>query len=120
MSAPEANALPPAPVTTITRIDLSARKSCIASIAALHISSEIALWRSTLLRVIQPTPFSFFAMIFSLRINAFPFLLPHGGFHLATHAHRGIVRIERHVAPLHRLPRGHGAQHFPPVRQAER
>ena len=71
MSAPEAKALPPAPVITITRTDLSARKSCIASMAAVHISSEIALWRSGLLRMIQPTPFSFFAISFSLGIRRF-------------------------------------------------
>ena len=38
------------------------------SSAASHISSEIALWRSGLLKIIQPTPSSFFAIILSLGI----------------------------------------------------
>src|SRR5262245_33976141 len=100
MSAPEAKALPPAPVTTITRTDLSARKSCIASMAALHISSEIALWRSGLFSVIQPTPFSFFAMILSLGIHPVPFFLAHQLLHLAAHAHRSRVGVVGDVAPF--------------------
>src|SRR5215207_9262240 len=56
MSAPDANALPPAPVTTITRTDGSALKSAMISSAASHMSSEMALWRSGLLKIIQPTP----------------------------------------------------------------
>src|SRR6185503_1586722 len=105
MSAPDAKALPPAPVITMTRTDLSERKSCMSSSAASHMSSEIALWRSGLLRIIQPTPFSFFESIFSLGIHAFLFLLAHDLFHLAAHAHRGRVRIHRDVGPAHRLPR---------------
>src|SRR6185295_11256872 len=70
MSAPEANALPPAPVTTITRTDASALKSAIASSAASHISSEIAFSFSGLLKLIQPMPSAFFTISFSLAIAA--------------------------------------------------
>src|SRR6185436_13370851 len=99
MSAPEANAFPPAPVITMTRTDLSARKSSIASMAAVHISREIALWRSGLLRISQPTPFSFLAMIFSLGINPFPFFFTQELLHLAAHAHRGRACVHRDVCP---------------------
>ena len=68
MSAPEAKALPPAPVTTMTRTDGSAPKSAMISSAASHISSEIALWRSGLLKIIQPTPPSLREIILSLCI----------------------------------------------------
>src|SRR6185369_6833510 len=63
------NALPPAPVSTITRTDGSAVKSAIASSAASHISSEIAFSFSGLLKIIQPTPSAFFAISFSLAIT---------------------------------------------------
>ena len=66
MSAPEAKALPPAPVTTMTRTDGSALKSAMISSAASHMSSEIALCRSGLLKIIQPTPPSLREIIFSL------------------------------------------------------
>ena len=69
MSAPDANALPPAPEITITRTAGSAAKSAMISSAASHISSEIALWRCGLFRIIQPTPSSFLAIILSLGIG---------------------------------------------------
>src|SRR4051794_4976001 len=69
MSAPEANALPPAPVTTMTRTAGSAAKLAMISSAASHMSSEIALCRSGLLKIIQPTPSSTREIIFSLAIG---------------------------------------------------
>src|SRR5258707_13109975 len=54
MSAPETKALPPAPERTTTRIELSLAKSCRISSAASHISSEVALCRSGLLKIIDP------------------------------------------------------------------
>jgi hypothetical protein len=69
MSAPDANALPPEPVSTITRTDGSAAKPCMISSAASHISSEIALWRSGLLKIIQPTPSCVLEIILSVGIG---------------------------------------------------
>src|SRR5262245_20526314 len=120
MSAPDANALPPAPVTTTTRTDLSDLKSCIASMAAVHISSEMALCRSILFRMIQPTPFSFLEINFSLGIHAFLFPFPENLLHFAARAHRGRIRVECDVRPLDRLARRHRAQQLPAVREAER
>src|SRR6201990_467998 len=54
MSAPDTKALPPAPVTTTTRMLLSVLKSSRKPSAASHISSETALWRSGLLKVREP------------------------------------------------------------------
>src|SRR6202142_2401419 len=56
ISAPDTKALPPAPVTTTTRTALSAAKSARMPWAASHISSDTALCRSGLLKVIVPTP----------------------------------------------------------------
>jgi hypothetical protein len=49
MSAPETNALPPAPVSTTQRSESSRLKSSMMRPIATHISSDIALWRSGLL-----------------------------------------------------------------------
>src|SRR5579863_4617069 len=58
MSAPETNALSPAPVNTTTRTSLSAANVSSARLAASHISSDTALSRSGLLKVTMPTPAS--------------------------------------------------------------
>src|SRR5258708_13336007 len=59
-------ALLPAPVTTRTRTSGSAANFSTISPAAVHISSDTALWRSGLLKIIQPIPPSFFAIILSV------------------------------------------------------
>src|ERR1700733_4888990 len=66
MSAPDTNALPPAPVSTTTRTSLSAAKASSASLVACHISSDTALWRNGLLKVTRPTPASLRARILSV------------------------------------------------------
>src|ERR1700680_3764248 len=63
MSAPETNALPPAPVTTMTRTPSSFSKSSMICAAACHMSSETALWRAGLLKMMRPTAPSFSAII---------------------------------------------------------
>src|SRR5216683_6532983 len=63
MSAPETNALPPAPVTTMTRIASSFSKSSMICATACHMSSETALWRAGLLKMMRPTAPSFSASI---------------------------------------------------------
>src|SRR4051812_42804465 len=63
MSAPETKALSPAPESTMTRIESSARKSSIASAAASDISSEKALRLSGLLKTRCPIAPFFFARI---------------------------------------------------------
>jgi hypothetical protein len=49
MSAPDTNALLPAPVSTTTRNESSRAKSSMMRPVAAHMSSDIALWRSGLL-----------------------------------------------------------------------
>src|SRR5712691_934268 len=63
MSAPETKALPPAPVTTMTRTPGSASKSSMICATACHISSETALWRAGLLKMMRPIAPSFSASI---------------------------------------------------------
>src|SRR3989442_983888 len=66
MSAPETKDCPPAPARTTTRISSSAAKSSRILAAACHISSETALCRSGLLKIIVPTRPSLRASILSL------------------------------------------------------
>src|SRR5271169_2160346 len=63
MSAPETNALCPAPVRITTRTDPSSVNSSRISPNPVHISSDIALRFSGWLNVISPTPSSFAASI---------------------------------------------------------
>src|SRR5688572_33417654 len=55
MSAPDTKALPPAPVSTTTRISGSRAKSSRIATAASHMGSDIALCFSGLLKVSVPT-----------------------------------------------------------------
>src|SRR5204862_2364671 len=55
MSAPDTKAVPPAPVSTTTRMSESLRHSASMAAVASHISSETALRRSGLLKVTVPT-----------------------------------------------------------------
>ena len=55
MSAPETNALPPAPTSSTTFTATSSRRIVKAVPSASHISSDIALRLSGLLKVIVPT-----------------------------------------------------------------
>src|SRR3954466_11052708 len=55
MSAPDMKARPPAPASTITRIASSREKSSMISGTASHISTDTALCRAGLLKIIQPT-----------------------------------------------------------------
>src|SRR5262245_2810941 len=66
MSAPDTNALPPAPVTTTTRTSSSLAKSSRMRVPACHISSDTALWRAGLLKVMVPTRPSLRANILSV------------------------------------------------------
>src|ERR1700684_1519856 len=66
MSAPETNALPPAPVSTTTRTSLPAAKSVSTVAVASQISSATALWRWGWLRVTSPTPASLRERILSV------------------------------------------------------
>src|SRR6266481_2970748 len=63
MSAPETKALPPAPLTTITRTASSSSKSSMIWVTACHISSDTALWRAGLLKIRRPIGPSFSAII---------------------------------------------------------
>src|SRR5215472_15129330 len=63
MSAPETNALLPAPVRITTRTEPSSENSSRISPNPVHISSDIALRFSGWLNVISPTPSSFAASI---------------------------------------------------------
>src|ERR1043165_4038727 len=69
MSAPETNALPPAPETTMTRIAGSRAKSSMMLSAPSHISSETALWRAGLLNTIRPMAPSLVISILSVSIE---------------------------------------------------
>src|SRR6478736_3321737 len=64
MSAPETNALWPAPVRITTRTDPSSANSSRMAPNPVHISSDMALRFSGWLNVISPTPSSFAASIF--------------------------------------------------------
>src|SRR5438874_7946698 len=55
MSAPDTNALPPAPVTTSTRTSSSLANSSRMRLPACHISSDTALCRAGLLKIMVPT-----------------------------------------------------------------
>ena len=66
MSAPDANALPPAPLITTARTERSPAKSSTATVTASHIASEIALRRSGWLKVSQPMPSALRARILSV------------------------------------------------------
>src|SRR5579875_495213 len=66
MSAPDTKALPPAPLTTMTRIASSRSKSSRMDWTASHISSETALRRAGLLKIRWPTAPSFLAIILSV------------------------------------------------------
>src|ERR1043166_3002200 len=83
MSAPEMNALPPAPASTTTRMASSRANASRISGTAFHMSNETALWRAGLLNSIQPTAPSLRAIIRSvlvfmarLRLNHFLFAQP--------------------------------------------
>src|ERR1700730_14149779 len=68
MSAPEMNALPPAPASTTTRIASSRAHSSRISGTAFHMSTETALCRAGLLNSIQPTAPSLRAIIRSVLV----------------------------------------------------
>src|SRR5712664_632502 len=68
MSAPEMNALPPAPLRTTTRIWSSFSNSAMISGTDFHISTDTALCRAGLLNCIQPIGPSFFAIIRSVLV----------------------------------------------------
>src|SRR6202011_5453794 len=68
MSAPEMNALPPAPASTTTRIASSRANSSRISGTAFHMSTETALCRAGLLNSIQPTAPSLRAIIRSVLV----------------------------------------------------
>jgi hypothetical protein len=68
MSAPDTNALPPAPVTTSTRTSSSLANSSRMRVPACHISSDTALCRAGLLKVIVPTRPSLPASILSVMV----------------------------------------------------
>src|ERR1051326_4348852 len=80
ISAPEMNALPPAPASTTTRMASSRANASRISGTAFHMSNETALCRAGLLNSIQPTAPSVRAIIRSvlvfmarLRLNNFLF-----------------------------------------------
>ena len=66
MSAPETNALPPAPESTSARTFSSCANASSARSTACHIASETALRFSGLLNTRWPTPSSLRLMICSL------------------------------------------------------
>ena len=66
MSAPETNALLPAPVRITQLTLLSSLNSSMMSPRPVHISMDMALRFSGWLKVIRPTPSSFAANIFPL------------------------------------------------------
>ena len=66
MSAPETNALSPAPAITTTRTSGSSRKSCRIVGIASCISMLSAFRRAGLLKIIQPAPPSLRATILSV------------------------------------------------------
>src|ERR1700712_886010 len=68
ISAPEMNALPPAPLRTTTRISLSRSNSAMISGTAFHMSRETALCRAGLLNCIQPIGPSLRAIIRSVLV----------------------------------------------------
>src|SRR5215467_15856343 len=84
MSAPEMNALPPAPASTTTRIASSFSNASRISGTAFHISNETALWRAGLLNSIQPTAPSLRAIIrsvlvFIVGLRSYHFLFAQSG-----------------------------------------
>src|ERR1700693_3920361 len=81
MSAPDTKALPPAPVTTTTRISLSAAKSARMPCAASHISSDTALCRSGLLKIRVPTPPSLRDSILSVCVILLNSVVPREASH---------------------------------------
>src|SRR5579884_4017319 len=89
MSAPDTKALPPAPVSTTTRIDGSAPNSASMSDAACHISNDTALCLSGLLKMRYPTPPPFRAHLLSLCVRSF---IPPSLYHLSL-MERGDVAI---------------------------
>src|SRR5437660_4135434 len=95
MSAPEMNALPPAPVTTTTRTSSSRAKSSRMRVAASHMSSDTALWRSGLLKITVPTLPSRRASTLSLRIVSFILISPAPRSYRIGLAQRGdLARLE--------------------------
>src|SRR5215471_10880933 len=68
ISAPDINALPPAPASTTTRIASSRSNSSRISGTAFHMSNETALWRAGLLNSIHPTAPSLRAIIRSVLV----------------------------------------------------
>src|SRR5438046_2835509 len=76
MSAPDTNALPPAPESTTTWIASSHANASRIFGTACHMSSETALWRAGLLNTIQPTAPSLRASIrrvpVSMRFSILP------------------------------------------------
>src|ERR1700719_5037849 len=121
MSAPEMNALPPAPASTTTRIASSRANSSRISGTAFHMSTETALCRAGLLNSIQPTAPSLRSIIrsvlvFMARLRSYHFLLAQLGDRrgivpqLAQHFvgvlalfRRGIAHATRRAGQLDRL-----------------
>src|SRR5262245_19954021 len=69
MSAPDTNALPPAPESTTTRTASSRPNASRILGTACHMSTETALWRAGLLNVIQPTAPSLRAIMRSVPVS---------------------------------------------------
>src|SRR6266480_1131082 len=69
MSAPDTNALPPAPESTTTRIASSRANASRMFGTACHMPTETALCRAGLLKVIQPTAPSLRAIIRSVPVS---------------------------------------------------
>src|SRR6476660_8517450 len=83
MSAPDTNALPPAPVTTSTRTSSSLANSSRMRLPACHISSDTALCRAGLLKIMVPTRPSLRESILSVVVMCFSLLQQHSPPHHA-------------------------------------
>ena len=71
MSAPDTNALSPAPASTMTRTAGSASKSAMIFGIACHMSNDTALRFSGWLKIIQPMPPSLRAIILGVPMSMF-------------------------------------------------
>src|SRR5262245_23857110 len=116
MSAPEMNALPPAPASTTTRMASSRWNSSRISGTAFHMSNETALWRAGLLNSIQPTAPSLRAIIRSVLVfmrplRSYDFLFAQRGdrrgvvTHFAEHRVGVLALVGRGIADAARRAR---------------
>src|SRR5882672_12310594 len=103
MSAPDTKALPPAPVITTTRTSSSAAKPSMIRLAASHMSSDTALWRSGLLKVMYPTCPSLRDSILSVWVmRRTPLLVVMAGH---SRSKNGVASLA-YVPAIHVLSRG--------------